>query len=253
MILPRLIPILLLDGPGLVKTVRFDEKIYIGDPCNTVRIFNEKQVDELVLLDISCRKAGIQFDRIQDIVSEAFMPVAYGGGVDNITQAERLLQIGIEKLVLRTAAISNPDFVSEVSKKFGASTTVICMDVIKTDKGWRLLGHPNHHLHEEEPLHFAHRMEDLGAGEVILQSVDRDGTMVGYDLDLVQTVTQELSIPVVAAGGAGTLDHLRQVVHVAGASAAAAGAFFVFQGKHRAVLITYPEPAVVDALFGGQA
>jgi cyclase len=252
MLNPRLIPMLLLDGPGLVKTERFKGRTYIGDPCNTVRIFNEKQVDELILLDISCRRGrGIQFDRLRDIVSEAFMPLAYGGGIETVAQAERLLQIGIEKLVVRSAALERPDFVAELAKRFGSSTVVVCLDVVRRNGVLGLMGHRERMGAGENPVSFAIQMQEQGAGELVVQSVDREGTLAGYDLPLIRSVAEVVEVPVVAAGGAGSLEDLRDAVRVGGAAAAAAGAFFVFIGRLKAVLITYPAPEAVDGLFGG--
>lgn len=250
MILPRLIPVLLLDGPGLVKTRQFGRKVYIGDPCNTVRIYNEKQVDEIVLLDISCRgRGGIQFDRIQEIVSEAFMPLAYGGGIESVDQVERLLQIGIEKVVLRTEALRNPALVTDVARRFGSSATVVCLDVSRKGAGWAVRREGGS---EDVPdlAALARKLEDCGAGELILQSVDRDGTMEGFDLEAIHLVAPRLGIPVVACGGAGSMEDFRKAVQ-AGSSAAGAGAFFVFVGPLRAVLISYPEPGEILQAFGG--
>jgi len=251
--LPRIIPLLLLKGPGLVKTTRFKDPVYLGDPCNTVRIFNEKGVDELVVLDIGCREAGggIQFEVIADLLSEAFMPLAYGGGIDTVEDAERLFKLGIEKVVLRSGAVAQPGLISRIARNFGTQAVVVCMDVRTTLFGKRRLlfhGSPRDGI-ACDVADFARKLEDLGAGELILQAVDRDGTMAGYDLELIRAVAEAVDIPVVACGGAGSLADLRAAVATGGASAAAAGSLFVFQGRRRAVLITYPEVEEISQLF----
>lgn len=246
MILPRVIPVLLLRGSGLVKTVRYKDPVYIGDPRNAVKIFNEREVDELVLLDIQAtpHNKPIQYDLLKEIVSEAFMPVGYGGGVQSVEQALRLAAIGIEKIILCSAAIANPALVSELASLVGSSSTVISIDYKRN-----FLGHPEVHTHSgrkgsgKDPVTLAVEMAERGAGELIVNAIDRDGIMQGYDLDILQTITQKVSIPVIAGCGAGSLQHFGQAIHQGGASAVAAGSLFVFQGKHRAVLINYPTQA----------
>lgn len=249
--LPRVIPCLLLRNTGLVKTTRFKDPVYIGDPRNAVKIFNEREVDELVLFDIqaTAQNLSIQYDLINEIVSEAFMPVGYGGHIDNLEQARKLVTSGIEKIILCTAAVQNPDFVAELSQLIGTSSTVVCIDYKKNFFGRNEIfikgGRQGTGL---DPLDFAVDMERRGAGEIILNSMDRDGTMQGYDLDLLNRVTRVLDIPIVICGGAGKLDDFRSAVQ-AGASAVAAGSMFVFQGKHRAVLINYPSRAELRQIF----
>lgn len=248
----RVMPCLLLKGQGLVKTVRFKDPTYVGDPRNAVRIFNEKEVDELVILDILATPEGRRprFDLIEEIVSEAFMPVAYGGGIRDIEDAARVLALGVEKVVLCTRAVEAPSFLREAAERFGSQSVVACLDVKK-----RLLGGYEVYTRGgrkgsgRDPVAAARLMEEMGAGEIVIQSVDRDGTQSGYDLELVRQVAGAVNIPVVAAGGAGKVEDFRRAVREAGASAVAAGSLFVFKGKHRAVLITYPEPAVLEALF----
>lgn len=246
----RVIPCLLLRNAGLVKTVKFRNARYVGDPINAVRIFNDKEVDELVILDIGARsQAGPDFELLADIASEAFMPFAYGGGVTTIEQVLRLYALGIEKVILNTVAAEMPGFVSEVAALAGSSGVVVSIDV---SRNW--LGKYSVHTAggtrdlKRAPADYAKEMEALGAGEILLNSIDRDGTMEGYDLDLVRHVCQAVSIPVVAAGGAANLADLRKGSN-AGASGLAAGSMFVFHGKHQAVLITYPEYDVLEDLF----
>lgn len=249
--LPRVIPCLLLRNTGLVKTLRFKDPVYIGDPRNAVKIFNEREVDELVLLDIQAtpQNSSIQYELISEIVTEAFMPVGYGGHIENLEQARKLVTSGIEKIILCTAAVQKPDFVTELSNLLGSSSTVVCVDYKKNLWGrYEVFIQGGRKGTGLDPVEFAVEMERRGAGEVILNSMDRDGTMLGYDLDLLQRVTRVLDIPIVICGGAGKLDDFRSAVQ-AGASAVAAGSLFVFQGKHRAVLINYPSRAELRQIF----
>lgn len=242
--LARVIPCLLLRGRGLVKTTKFKEPKYLGDPRNVVKIFNEKEVDELALVDITASAENRQpdFELVREIVSEAFMPVAYGGGIRSVDDARKMLGLGVEKIIVNTHALKSPAFVAEAARQFGSQSVVVCLDVkrgffgkyeVHSDAGRRGTG--------RNPVELAREMEDLGAGELVVQSIDRDGTMEGYDIDLVRSVTSAVRIPVIALGGAGKVAHLGEVVRDGGASAAAAGSMFVFQGKHRAVLISFPD------------
>jgi cyclase len=247
---PRVIPCLLLKNNGLYKTVRFKEPRYVGDPINAVRILNDKEVDEIVFLDIEAarQKRSPNFDLIADIASEAFMPFAYGGGVTSVEQARRLFGIGVEKVVLNSSAVHTPGLVSDVSTIAGASSVVVSLDVKKSWLGryivWTNAGTVNSGL---DPAELALDMERRGAGEILLTSIDRDGVMGGYDLDLISLVASRVSIPVIACGGAGSLTHFSEALD-RGASAVAAGSMFVFHGKHRAVLITYPDGQKLELL-----
>lgn len=239
----RVIPILLIKKGGLVKSIKFKDYKYVGDPINAVKIFNEKEVDELVLLDISAsrenRKPDIKI--IANISSEAFMPIAYGGGITNIDEVKELFYNGIEKVIINKAAHTKPNLIFEIAKNFGNQSIVISIDVKKnilgkykvfTDNGTKNTG--------KDPVDFAIEVEKLGAGEIILNSIDRDGTYSGYDLELIKMVTDKVNIPVVAAGGASGLQDFYLAVKESGASAVAAGSMFVFQRPHNAVLISYP-------------
>ena len=252
MLRTRVIPCLLLRNGGLVKTVKFADPKYVGDPINAVRIFNEKEVDELVFLDISATAAGRgpNLELIRDIATEAFMPFGYGGGVRTIEQVASLVAAGVEKVVLNTVASERPDFVREAARLVGSSSVVVSVDVkrsllgkyeVVTCNGTRRTG--------LEPAEWSRRVEDLGAGEIFLTAVDRDGTQKGYDLSLLRQVTEAVTIPVIASGGAGRLADFRAAVSEAGASAVAAGSLFVFHGKHRAVLITYPDYRELEQVF----
>lgn len=243
MIRPRVIPSLLLRGQGLVKTVRFKDPVYVGDPINTVRIFNEKEVDELILLDIGATLENRKpdFALIERIASEAFMPVAYGGGVRSVDDARAVLSCGIEKVVINTAGAEDPATVRAIADAYGSSSLTVSIDVKR-----RLFGGRQVHVRSGrnstgiDPVQYAMQMERLGAGELVVNSIDRDGTMQGYDIELIRSVSQAVTVPVVACGGAGSLGDLSRALREGGASAVSAGSFFVFHGRHRAVLISYP-------------
>jgi imidazole glycerol-phosphate synthase subunit HisF len=248
----RLLPCLLLKGRGLVKTKKFRDPVYLGDPRNVVRIFNEREVDELVILDITATPEGHppQFDLIREIVSEAFMPVAYGGGIRSLEDAKKMLSLGVEKVVVNTYAVERPEFVREAADLFGSQSVVVCMDV-KSDFWGRKMAytHGGRKRSRYDPVELALEMEARGAGELVVNSIDRDGVMQGYDIDLIRSVAQKVTVPVIACGGAGKLEHCAQAVAEGGAAAAAAGSIFVFHGEHRAVLISYPPRAILKNLF----
>jgi len=251
MLSTRVIPCLLLKDGGLVKTVKFKNSKYIGDPINAVRIFNEKEVDELVFLDIGATNigAGPNFDLLADIASEAFMPFGYGGGITSVAQIRQLYALGVEKVIINTAAADNPALVSEAVALAGSSGVVVSMDVRRSLLGkYTVCVAGGKRDLKRDPVTYAREVAGLGAGEILLNAIDRDGTMEGYDLELVRRVSEAVSVPVVAVGGAGSLKHLREVVDH-GASASAAGSMFVFHGKHRAVLITYPKYEELEELF----
>ncbi len=252
MIPTRVMPCLLLRGAGLVKTVRFKEPKYLGDPRNVVKIFNEKEVDELVILDITAtpERHKPRFDLVREIVSEAFMPVAYGGGIRDIEDAKTMLALGVEKIVVNTYAVENPRFIREAADLFGSQSVVVCMDIKKGFFGkYEVFTNGGRKGTKLDPVTFAARMQEIGAGELVVNSIDRDGTMQGYDIELIRSVTSAVSIPVIACGGAGKVEDFGEAVRSGGASAVAAGSLFVFQGKHRAVLISYPEPDVLKRTF----
>jgi len=252
MALPRVIPVLLLRNKGLVKTVRFNEHKYVGDPINAVKIFNEKEVDELVFLDIDASRENREppYEYLKEIASECFMPLAYGGAVRSIEQIRHLIQSGIEKIIINTQALENSDFVRSACETFGSSTIVGAIDVKKNIWGkTKVYTHVKKSTIDMDPSAFALKLQQLGVGEIFLNNVDRDGTLQGYDLDLITRVTQAVDVPVIACGGAGSIDDIDNAINKAHASAAAAGSFFVFHGKHRAVLITYPEYKTLTKIF----
>jgi cyclase len=248
----RVIPCLLLSGRGLVKTRRFRDPTYVGDPVNAVRIFNEKEVDELLLLDISAtrRDRAPQFDLIEDIARECFMPLAYGGGVADCATIEKLFGLGVEKVALNTAAVERPELVREAAKAFGSQSIIVSVDVRKKlFGGYEVCARAGVRRAGTDPVAFARRMEEHGAGEILIHNIERDGTMSGFDIGLVRAVAHAVSVPVIACGGAASLADFRAAVKEGGASAVAAGSLFVFQGPHRAVLITYPEYRELEQLF----
>lgn len=250
----RVIPTLLLRNNGLVKGSRFKNHRYVGDPINAVKIFNEKEVDELVFLDIaaSANGNGPNFDLLRDIAGEAFMPFGYGGGISNCQQIEKLFNLGVEKVVLNTAAFQTPQLIQDASRLAGAQSIVVSIDVKKTlFGGYELYVASGRQRTKTDPVEFAKKVQDLGAGEIIVCSIDQEGTGQGYDRKLLKSVANAVEIPVVASGGAGKLEDFSQAVFECGASAVAAGDMFVFHGKHKAVLITYPKYSDLTNLFKG--
>lgn len=240
----RVIPALLLKNEGLVKTIKFKDPTYVGDPINAVKIFNDKEVDELLFIDIQATKEEKRpnFELVSRISREAFMPFGYGGGVRNLEDMSRLFRLGVEKVSVNSYAIENPDFIAEAANSFGSQSVVASIDVKKDASGkYWVFDHRTYSTTKLDPVEFAVLMERKGAGEILLNSVDRDGTFDGYDIDIIKKIAQSVRIPVIALGGAGKLEDFREAVKTGGASAVAAGSFFVFHGRHRAVLITYPD------------
>lgn len=250
----RVMPCLLLTGDGtLVKTVQFRDRNYIGDPVNTVSIFNDLEVDEIVVLDIDASKDGRapQFDLLKEIAENCFIPMAYGGGVRTIDQMKALFQIGIEKVVLNSALVDSPDLVSQASNQFGMQAIVASIDVKKNLLGGyrvfdRLGKHPGR---AKDPVIFAKEVQSLGAGEILLNSVDRDGTFKGFDLDLLKLIAPAVDVPLIACGGAKNFRDLRNPVLQAGASAVAAGSVFVYQNESRSVLVSFPTQSELKEIF----
>jgi cyclase len=248
----RVIPCLLLDGHKLIKTIGFDAPSYVGDPINAVKIFNEKEIDELIILDIyaSKRKCGPDFDYIQQLASECFMPLCYGGGVSSMSEAEVLFASGIEKIALNQVALQNPNLITDLAQRYGSQSVVGVIDVKKTWlAGYRVWNHVTHKAERRNPVEWARELTESGAGELLINNVDRDGTLKGFDIGLVQAISRNVAVPVIACGGASNLENCREVVLSGGASAAAAGSLFVYKGPHRAVLINYPDPIILKDLF----
>lgn len=238
---PRVIPILLLKGKGLVKSKKFKDYRYIGDPINAVKIFNDLRADELVFLDIMATKENrhISIEFVKNIGEEADMPFAVGGGINSVKSIKEIINAGAEKVIINTYATQNPNFIKEASEKFGSSTIVVSIDVKKKFLGKKQVystgGSKSTGL---DPISFAKLMEEKGAGEIIINSIDKDGMMTGYDLELIEKVSKVVSIPVVAAGGAGSIDDLKSAID-SYASAAAAGSLFVYHGSRNGILINY--------------
>ncbi len=243
MLATRIMPCLLMDNGALVKTVQFKNQVYVGDPVNAVRIFNQKEVDELLLIDINAtvEKRGVDFETLEKVVTECFMPICYGGGVNNLGEMRQLYRLGIEKISLSSAAVAKPDFVGQAASEFGNQAIVVALDVKKNVFGkYTVRTHRGKIDTKRSPVDVAQDMERAGAGEILLYSIDRDGTWSGYDLKLIKEVSQTVDVPVIACGGAGELSHLRAAVNEAGASAVAIGSMAVFQAKELGVLIRFP-------------
>lgn len=250
----RIIPCLLLDGRRLVKTEQFKNPKYVGDPINAVRIFNDKFVDEIIFLDISASREsrGPDFDHIREICHECFIPFCYGGGIRNVDDAKRLFEIGVEKVSLNSALLKDMSLVSQLADRFGSQSIVAAMDVKRNWLGgYSVMSDNGSAKTDLDPFAYAADLERQGVGEILVNSVDRDGTMKGYDLDLFKRLAGQVSIPVIGCGGAGELSHIANIIEDTAASAAAAGSLFVFKGKHRAVLINYPDRETIKSLVSG--
>jgi cyclase len=253
MLMPRVMPCLLLKDGGLVKTVKFKDPGYIGDPINAIRIYNEKEVDELIFLDITAtlEKRQPPFKVLSEIASECFMPVAYGGGVRDLETIRQILSLGIEKVAINSYAVENPDFVRAAADKYGSSTIVVSIDVRKKMFGrYEVFTNGGRKGTNLDPVEFAVKMDQMGAGEILLTAIDRDGTQEGYDIELIKSVTGAVGVPVIACGGAGKIDDFRAAVKEGGASACAAGSMVVYFGRNRAVLITFPERKKLEEALG---
>ncbi|PWG02095.1 AglZ/HisF2 family acetamidino modification protein [Sphingosinicella humi] len=246
MLRSRIVPSLLLRGGGLVKTRQFAGEKYVGDPINAVRIFNEKEVDELVIFDIDASAQGREpdYDLLKSIAAESRMPLCYGGGVSSADQASRILKLGFEKISISSAAVARPELVREMADAIGRQSVVVTTDVRKAG----LLGryyvytHNGRHKTKLKPIEFLQEVERLGAGEAVINSIDRDGMMQGYDIELASSVRDAISIPLTILGGAGSVGDMKQLIDTVGIVGAAAGSLFVFTGVYRAVLISYARP-----------
>lgn len=246
---PRLIPVLTLDRQRrVVKTVAFGDRTYIGDPFNIIRLFNEKEVDEIVVLDIDATEDGRSPDSgfVQELATECFIPLSYGGGLRDFATCEALARLGVEKFVIGTGA-TDTQFVSGLSRIFGAQAVVGCIDVRTVSGSNRVHVRSGREMLPQSPLEYARRLADAGCGEIILQSIDRDGRRSGCDLTLIRALSEALTVPLIGLGGSGTYDHLVEVLQ-SGAAAAASGSAFAFIGRLRAVLVTYPAPTYIDAI-----
>jgi cyclase len=235
-----------------VKTVRFKNPKYVGDPLNAIKIFNEKEVDELIFLDIDASKESREpdYELIEDFASECFMPVCYGGGVTNIEQIQKIFKLGIEKVSVNLSVLENLELIEKASKSFGSQSIVVTVDVKKSFTGkYQVYNHKKAKTEKKPLQEYLQKIENAGAGEILINSVDKDGTLSGYDTKLMKNVVESVAIPVIACGGAGSLEDFKKVKNEANISAVAAGSFFVFHGKHKAVLITYPHYKKLEELF----
>lgn len=251
MLQARVIPVLLLKGKGLVKTVKFEQPKYIGDPINAVKLFNDKETDELVFLDIEASKQGKKpdFELIKNIATECFMPLGYGGGIQDISDIEKLFSIGIEKVIINSTALKSLDLISQAAAIYGSQSIVLSVDVQKNIWGkYQIFSHSKTKHTHTDIFEYIQEAERAGAGEIILNAADRDGLMKGYDLALLSKVVEVTKVPVVICGGAGSLEDFKKAVD-AGASGVAAGSLFVFHGPHKAVLINYPTQQQLKQLF----
>lgn len=253
MLRPRLIPCLLVHNGGLVKTVKFGNPKYVGDPINAVRIFNEKEVDELIVLDIDAAVRGNEpdYQMISHLASECRMPLCYGGGVRTVAQIEKIISLGVEKVAISSAAMENPALIADAASHIGSQSLVVVIDIKRTGllRRYEVVTHNGTRQMGCNPVDFARRVEELGAGEIVLNSVDYDGEMKGYDLNLVEQVRQAVNLPLTVLGGAGSLEDVKELFSRYGIVGAAAGSLFVFKGKYRAVLINYPNPAEKEKLL----
>ena len=252
MLRPRIIPSLLIHGNGLVKTVNFKNPKYVGDPINSVKIFNEKKVDELAVFDIDATvlEKEPNYNLIERLASQSMMPLCYGGGVKTVEQAQRIFSLGIEKIALSSAVLQNPKLITEISDRVGAQSVIVVLDVKK-----KLLGGYEVYTHNGKkatginPFKFVEEAQKLGAGEIVINSIDRDGVMKGYDLDLIDKVREKISLPMTVLGGAGSLDDIEKVIDQHGVIGVAAGSLFVFRGPYKAVLINYPTQLEKNKIF----
>lgn len=248
MLRPRIIPCLLIHKGGLVKTQVFKDPKYVGDPINAVRIFNEKESDELMVIDIDAtvNQIGPNFELIAKLAAECRMPLCYGGGVTNAAQAKRLVRMGVEKVAVSSAAILNPELLSEIAVEVGSQSVVAVLDIRKKPglfaKGYEVCTHNGKNVLKNDVFELVKQMQSFGAGEIVINSIDRDGLMQGYDIELAKDIKKLVSVPVTYLGGAGSLDHMAELIQSLGVVGAAAGSLFVFKGKYRAVLINYPTP-----------
>ena len=251
MLQTRVIPVLLLKDNGLYKGVSFKNHTYIGDPVNTVKIFNDKEVDEIILLDINASKLKkpINYGLIKEVANETFMPLSYGGGIHGMDDVSKLFTLGVEKIILNSFAIRKPDFISEVASQYGSQSIIFSLDVkrdiFRRNRVYAMSGSVKVN---RDPLSYALMMQDKGIGEIMLNSIDYDGCMNGYDLGMIAELSSELSVPLIVCGGAGKIEDFVKARNV-GASAVAAGSFFVYQGPHKAVLISYPKYQKLCEIF----
>jgi cyclase len=252
MLRPRIIPSLLVHDNGLVKTVNFKNPKYVGDPINAVRIFNEKEVDELAVFDIDATVLGKEPDYtlIEKLANQSRMPLCYGGGVKTVAQAQKIFGLGIEKIALSSAVIENPDLITQIADRVGSQSVIVVMDVKKKLMGgYEIYTHNGKKSTGINPIAFAEKAQQLGAGEIIINSIDQDGIMKGYDMNLIDKISEKISIPITVLGGAGSLQDIKKVIDKHKIIGVAAGSLFVFKGVYKAVLINYPAKKEKEELY----
>jgi cyclase len=253
MLHPRIIPCLLVHDKGLVKSVKFSDKKYVGDPINAVKIFNEKEVDELMVLDIDAtiRKSEPDYKMIENLAAECRMPFCYGGGIKTLEQAQRIFSLGVEKIAISSVAVENPSFVSSLAERVGNQSVVVIIDVKKKtlSSKYEIWTHGASKNTGKNPVEFAIEMQKLGAGEIVVNSIDHDGVMKGYDQIIIQKIREVIGLPLTVLGGAGSLEDIGDLIGRYGIIGAAAGSLFVFKGKYRAVLINYPNRSEKESLI----
>ena len=252
MLRPRIIPSLLIHDNGLVKTVNFKNPKYVGDPINAVKIFNEKAVDELAIFDIDATVLGKEpnYSLIERLASQSMMPLCYGGGVKTVVQAQRIFSLGIEKIALSSAVLQNPKLITDISERVGAQSVIVVLDVKKKLLGgYEIYTHNGKNTTGINPFKFVEEAQKLGAGEIVINSIDKDGVMKGYDLDLIAKIREKISLPMTVLGGAGSLGDIEKVIDQHGVIGVAAGSLFVFKGPYKAVLINYPTQLEKNKIF----
>lgn len=252
MLRPRIIPSLLVQDNGLVKTVNFKNPKYVGDPINAVRIFNDKGVDELAIFDIDATvlRRDPNYSLIERLASQSMMPLCYGGGVKTVEQAQRIFRLGIEKIAISSAVLENPLLITEISERVGSQSVIVVLDVKKKlFGGYEIFTHNGKKATGINPLIFVEKAQRLGAGEIVINSIDKDGLMKGFDLDLIDKVREMITIPMTVLGGAGSLEDIEKVIDKHGVIGVAAGSLFVFKGPYKAVLINYPTQLQKNKIF----
>jgi len=256
----RIIPCLLLRDNLFVKTIKFDTPSHISEPIYAIKIFNDYEVDEILILDIMASRYGttptqqgsgkLPLELISKISDEACMPISYGGGIKTIEDMEMLFRAGVEKVSINTHAITNPEIIQMAAKEFGSQSIVVSIDIKKeNNEGYHVYSHCGSRKTNLDPIEYARSLKKMGAGELIINSIDRDGTMLGYDIPLIKQISSSVSVPIIALGGAGTMQDFSHALHEGGASAVAAGSMFVYFGKKRAVLINYPDRQEIDDII----
>lgn len=252
MLRPRIIPSLLIHDNGLVKTVNFKNPKYVGDPINTVKIFNEKEVDELAIFDIDATVKGLDpnYSLIERLANQSRMPLCYGGGIKSVEQAQKIFNLGVEKIALSSGAINHPTLISQIAERVGSQSVVVVLDVRKKILGgYEVYTHNGKKSTGINPLNYVKDIQKSGAGEIIINSIDRDGTMKGYDINLVNKIRENFTLPMTVLGGAGSLIDLEKIIDIHNIVGVAAGSLFVFKGPYKAVLVNYPHRELKNEIF----